>query len=157
TAAVYSVSRIRDQKAFVAKVIFFHRFAPSNAAIERFEREARIQGDINHQNVIRIQDIVRHGAYPILILQRAACGFLYERLRSLSTAGAVAPPSTALHWTWQILRGARALHWQGVVHQDLTPKNLLFLEKNIGRPLAAISPKAVPPPERGPREHTGVF
>ncbi|MDX1644974.1 MAG: protein kinase, partial [Thermoanaerobaculia bacterium] len=49
--------------------------------VQRFEREARAVGRLNHPNLLAIYDVGRHGKTPYLVCELLAGETLAERLR----------------------------------------------------------------------------
>jgi tRNA A-37 threonylcarbamoyl transferase component Bud32 len=117
------VARVHDEQGtpYAAKALSGHRF-PIELTRERFARESRILADVEHPNVLRVLDEAEMDGGPVLIMEHLGGGSLHARLRR---SGRPARP-TALRWLRATLRGLSALHKRGIVHRDITPKNLLF-------------------------------
>lgn len=121
TAQVFAVSRA-DGTAAVAKVLSGHRFPIDDEARQRFDREARHLRAVEHPNVVRVLDLAAYGEEPVLILERADKS-LYMVLRELD--GPI-PVWLTTAWFRAALAGVAAMHEVGLVHRDLSPKNILF-------------------------------
>jgi serine/threonine protein kinase len=98
---------------------------PESAAADasrqrRFEAEARAAGALDHPNVLVVYDVGRHQGIPFIVSELLECETLRERL---AETGAL-PLRKALDWATQIARGLAAAHGKGIVHRDLTPRNL---------------------------------
>jgi eukaryotic-like serine/threonine-protein kinase len=89
--------------------------------LQRFEREARAVGRLDHPNILAIHDIGRHHGAPYLV-----CELLEgETLRERIAAGPL-PVRQALAWAAQIADGLAAAHERGIVHRDIKPANLFI-------------------------------
>lgn len=92
-------------------------------SFERFRREARAAGRLNHPNVVVVHDFVRHaGCEPYLVMELCDGGSLADELsrtgkasfrRTVQVVGAVSSALTAAHDV-------------GIVHRDLKPANVLL-------------------------------
>jgi len=98
------------------------RFPPSDTAgFERFQREARAAGTIDHPNVCRLYDVSKFEGLPYLTMAYIEGPTLAEVLRD-----GPLPPRRAVELTVGVARGIAAAHAQGVVHRDLKPSNILI-------------------------------
>lgn len=90
-------------------------------AMARFRREAATAARIRHPNVVTLHDAGVDGT-PYLVMSLVEGASLADRVQSdgpLSTA--------ALHrLATDLFAGLEATHEAGVLHRDLTPRNVLF-------------------------------
>jgi eukaryotic-like serine/threonine-protein kinase len=103
----------------VALKILHERFAQDVQFVERFRREARAAGGLQHPNVVAIFDRGEwEGTHYIAMeyVEGASLRDLIERGLSVGEAVEI---------TRQILAGARFAHERGVVHRDLKPGNVM--------------------------------
>ena len=101
-------------------------FARDPLSLQRFEREARAAGGLNHPSLLTIHDVGSHDGAPYLV-----CEFLEgQSLRERLDEGPV-PPRLAIDYVVQVARGLAAAHDKGIVHRDLKPANLFIT--NDGR------------------------
>jgi eukaryotic-like serine/threonine-protein kinase len=126
TSIVYLATDQGSGRPFAAKVFSSHRFPASQIAIARFVREIEHQRQIVHPNVIRVHDVAQVNGQIVSILEYAPGGSLYERLKALRSSSTVVPMSRALEWMWQLLAGLSAIHEAGMIHRDISPKNIIF-------------------------------
>lgn len=87
------------------------------AAMERFQREARIAAGFNHHHIARVYDVGVDHAYGPFFVQELVSG------QSLDTLLPVPVPQ-ALAWTRELATALAAIHNQGVVHCDVKPQNV---------------------------------
>lgn len=117
TGKVYEVTRLVDGARLALKLL-----DPSSDATEmaRFAREAQIISQIDHPNVIRIEDVdVTYEGFFYLIVEFVEGLSLrhhYDHARSLSWNVDVLA---------QVAQGLSVVHAHGIVHRDLKPGNVL--------------------------------
>src|SRR5205814_7071513 len=87
--------------------------------LERFEREARAAGALNHPNVMAVFDIGAAESGPYIVSELLDG----QTLRALM--GGKPPGSRkALDLALQLAEGLAAAHEHGVIHRDLKPDNV---------------------------------
>lgn len=121
TAIVYGATSANEDRA-VMKCLSGHRFPVNDALRERFGRESRHLMAIRHPNVIRALGTGVHSSQPVLLLERATTS-LHHMLKESRQR----PTWLVLKWMFDALEGVGCLHDAGLVHRDISPKNLLFL------------------------------
>ncbi len=107
------------------KVILFPSEATADARAQlerRFEREARSAASIRHPGVVTVHDFGRDGDYLYLVMELVAGVSLADRLK----AGWLPERAEAFEIVAQIADGLAAAHDAGVVHRDVTPRNILL-------------------------------
>ncbi len=112
-----------------AAVKFLHAGVAAKADYRlRLIREARHIGQLDHENIVRVIDLLLpEGAAPVLIMELVRGRTLSAVLES---DGPFAP-DRALHVVRQIARALARAHQRGVVHRDIKPSNLLL--SRVGR------------------------
>ena len=118
--AVYRATDRRIGRAVAIKMIRADRL-PDEAARERFAREARSIGGLNHPNVATLYDVSLTGDQPFIVMEYLPGGSLDDRLR----AGPL-PFAEILRHAEAIAAGLEHAHAHGVTHRDLKPANVLF-------------------------------
>jgi hypothetical protein len=92
-------------------------------ARQRFEDEARNAARLTHPNVVLVFDSGEHDGMPYLVMERLPG-------RTLKDEVGEGPLPTA-RATWiarDILAGLAAAHALGIVHRDVSPRNILLTE-----------------------------
>src|SRR5450631_2614196 len=89
--------------------------------LERFEREAKLAGSLNHPNVVALYDVGFQDGKPYFVTELLEGETLRERL-----AKGPVPLSKALDWAAQMAQGLAAAHARGIVHRDLKPENVFL-------------------------------
>src|ERR1700719_4237524 len=96
-------------------------FTRDAAAVERFEREARMAAAINHPNICTVYEVGEFDGAPFLAMELLEGKTLKNRIH-----GTPVLMETFLDWAVQIAQGLEAAHARGIVHRDLKPANLFI-------------------------------
>ena len=110
----------------VALKILAGEAIPGQAALERFQHEARAAAKITHPNIVMAIDVGSDQGLHYFAME------LVEgvSVRSMiETALEPMPESTALKITLQVAEGLRAAHAAGLVHRDVKPDNILLTKE----------------------------
>ncbi len=93
----------------------------------RLQREAQVQARLLHPNIVSVSDLVQVDGQPGLVME-------YVDGPSLDAWLQTAEPdlSTRLTVFRAILRGLARAHAEGVVHRDLSPRNILIQRTSHG-------------------------
>jgi serine/threonine protein kinase len=86
--------------------------------VERFVREARVAGSLNHPNIVAVLDVFEHDDAPYIAMEYVERGSLRPWV------GALSRPQ-ALGVLEGVLAGLAHAHDHGVVHRDVKPENVL--------------------------------
>ena len=100
------------------------------ASVQRFLREARAMGLIEHPSVIGVYDVGLDGEAAFLVMELLRGTSLREHMQE----GRGLPPEQAIALLMPALEGVAAAHLAGVVHRDLKPENLFVLAGEDGQP-----------------------
>lgn len=97
----------------------------------RFQREARILGNINHRNVVRTMGLLNYSDGALLLVQE-----LIDNAQELM-AISYADPEVHLSYALQVLYGLRITHGKSedsrAVHRDLSPRNVLISHTGLAK------------------------
>jgi serine/threonine-protein kinase len=96
--------------------------------IARLRREARVQGSIEHPNVIRTLDLDELPDGSIYVVMELLRGVSLATM--LKQQGLVAPGFAVPMFT-QVCRALWAAHQLGVVHRDLKPGNIFICDDKV--------------------------
>jgi tetratricopeptide (TPR) repeat protein len=94
------------------------------AAVERFEREARIASSLNHPNICTIHDIGVHDHRRFIAMELLDGESIRSRIH-----GQPLPLSVILDAGCQIADALDAAHGKGIVHRDLKPANIFLTRR----------------------------
>ncbi|GEM_PF-1669098 len=87
---------------------------------ERFFREARTAGRLNHPNIVKAIDAGETGRHYYFVMELFEGKTLLDRIGKKGL-----PESTALDYAIQVTRALKHAHQAGLVHRDIKPENLL--------------------------------
>ncbi|VGO15591.1 Serine/threonine-protein kinase StkP [Pontiella desulfatans] len=151
---VYKVVHTTLGRHYALKLLAedFGRFS---FALHRFRREAKVMANIEHPNIIHVDEFGQtDGRYWLRMelaegidgaeeFQAGNVETQTERIVSLSdlakTMGGKVPQEMLLPILVQILDGLDYAHARGAVHRDLKPANILFCGKNGSVPHVKIT------------------
>jgi serine/threonine protein kinase/tetratricopeptide (TPR) repeat protein len=92
--------------------------------VDRFRREARAAGRLNHPHVVTVHDYGAADGHPFMVMEYCEGGSLADQLRVRGTL--------SLADTVGLMQGVcaamDAAHDAGIVHRDLKPGNILFAQ-----------------------------
>jgi serine/threonine protein kinase len=111
----------------------------------QLQEEARLAASVNHPNVVRVLSWgTDHGqVYLVMeLIDGGSLDDLIERQKSL-------PEEQVLQAGIQVAKGLRAAHAKGLIHSDVKPANILFVDEHTAKisdfglaGIAAQNPKA---------------
>jgi eukaryotic-like serine/threonine-protein kinase len=117
------VYRARDTRLGrdVALKVMSEALSADVALLERFEREAKLAGALNHPNVVALYDVGLEDGKAYFVTELLQGESLRERL----SKGTI-PLAVALDWAAQMAHGLAAAHQRGIIHRDLKPENVFL-------------------------------
>src|ERR1700676_5344316 len=109
------VYRARDTRLNrdVAIKVLPQAFA-TEAARERFQREARAASALNHPNICAVYDVGEAAGHPFLVMELLDGKTLREHI-----AGKPLDLTTALTLSVQVADALEAAHAKGIIHRDI--------------------------------------
>jgi serine/threonine-protein kinase len=90
---------------------------------DRFFREAKIAGNLQHRNITIVHDFGIEAGVPYLVQEYLLGEDLHRKIEGSEKL----PFGTKLLYLIQIARGLQHAHQQGVVHRDIKPSNIRVL------------------------------
>ncbi|KAM3927503.1 death-associated protein kinase 2 isoform 2-T3 [Leptodactylus fuscus] len=129
------VKRCKEKKSgvdYAAKFIKKRQSRASRRGVtrEEIEREVDILRDIQHPNIITLQDVYENKTDVVLILELVSGGELFDFLAQKESLS----EEEATRFIKQILEGVNYLHMRKIAHFDLKPENIMLLDKTIAVP-----------------------
>ena len=109
--------------------------AQARLTLERFRREARVIGGLNHRHIVEVYDHDCDAEGDYIVMEYVDGGTLREYLKS---QGGKLPVVEALPLFRGLAQGVAYAHRKNLVHRDLKPANIL-LELDGGKPVAKIA------------------
>ena len=98
-------------------------------AIARFQREARVGAQLQHENLVRIYDFGESSGRYFLVMEYIEG----KTVGGLITAQGAMPAPTAARLTRQIALGLEHAHRKGLIHRDVNPYNVLVTHEGIAK------------------------
>src|SRR5580658_4222501 len=111
---VYKARDTRLHRDVAIKVL--PRSFATEAARERFQREARAASALNHPNICVVHDVGESEGHPYLVMELLDGKTLREHI-----GGKPLDISTALALSIQVADALDAAHSKGIVHRDIKP------------------------------------
>jgi serine/threonine protein kinase len=117
-SAIVFLARQTDLDRNIALKELAHFHAADPAFVERFLRESRLAGSLNHPNVVTVHEFFEHEGTPYIAMEYLERGSLRPLIGALTTAQVVGVLEG-------LLAGLAHAESKGIVHRDLKPENVL--------------------------------
>ncbi len=118
---VYKALQVSFDRKVALKVLFKH-VANNAKLVERFYREARVAGHLDHPNLVRGFEVGEDGGWHYFAMEYVSGKSLQRVLESLGRLSV----ADALYITVRAARALEYAHGQGLVHRDVKPDNILI-------------------------------
>ena len=98
------------------------------AAMQRFEREARAASALNHPNICTIHGVEEHEGQPFIVMELLEGHTLRDLLSAEADSKSNSPfqLEPLLVAAVQIANGLEAAHQKGIIHRDIKPANIFI-------------------------------
>ncbi len=131
---VYEAVDSHLERKVAIKMISANLVADS-AALERFQREARMLAAFQHPNVVALFDVgVMPDGRPFLVMERLQGRTLREELNSRGTI----PTEEVRSIVRQLCAALSAAHRHSLIHRDLKPENVFLCDDDGHRMLKIL-------------------
>ena len=125
---VYRVERLATEQLCVLKVLSADLMSDS-LLVERFREEAKNASMFRHPNAVRIEEVGdAEDGRPFVVMEYLPG----ENVRAVIAREGRLPVARACFITRQVATALQAAHAWGVVHQDVTPRNIMLVETPAG-------------------------
>jgi len=126
-----TVYKARDTQLerFVALKLLHKDLSSEADRHAQLQQEARIAASVNHPNVVQIFSLgMDHGQFYV-VMELIDHGSLDDFIESQGRL----PEHQVLDIGIQIARGLRAAHRKGLIHRDVKPANILFVDEQAAK------------------------
>jgi serine/threonine protein kinase len=118
---VYLAEHKFMRRRVALKVLPRSRVSSDSSLLERFYREAKALGALDHANIVRAYDHDHENDLHFLVMEFVDGASLQEMIR----IGGTITWQAAVHYMYQAALGLQHAHEVGLVHRDIKPGNLL--------------------------------
>jgi|GEM_PF-442576 len=123
--AVYRATHLLIDRPVAVKVLR-RKFVEDEGARERFRREARAAGRLQHTNAVAVTDFGETREGVVYLVMELLEG---RSLRDLVAGEAPLDPARAVSLILQASAAVAAAHEAGVIHRDLKPGNIFVVQR----------------------------
>ena len=131
---VYRATHVLIDRPVAVKVLH-PRFVEDEAAQERFRREARAAGRLQHTNAVTVTDFGRTSEGFVYIVMELLEG---RNLREVLAFESPLESGRAVALMLQVAAAVEAAHESGVIHRDLKPANIFIVQPKNALPLVKV-------------------
>lgn len=131
---VYRATHLLIERPVAVKVLH-PRFVEDEAAQERFRREARAAGRLQHTNAVTVTDFGRTADGFVYIVMELLEG---RNLREVLAFESPLESRRAVALMLQVAAAVEAAHESGVIHRDLKPANIFIVQPKNAPPIVKV-------------------
>jgi serine/threonine protein kinase len=120
-AIVYKAQQLSLNRTVAIKVLP-KRFSGNPEYVERFFKEGRAAGKLNHNNIVQAFDVGEAGGYYYFVMEYVEGKTIHDDLM----AGKIFKEDEALDIVIQVAHALQHAHSCGLIHRDVKPKNIMI-------------------------------
>lgn len=105
---------------------------------EQIRREAEIQKQVLHPNVVRVHDVFFEPCFVCIVMDICRGGDLIGCLEGYWDSGGEIDCSEVMHVTKQMVASVQCLHTQGIIHRDVKGDNYLLDRSDLVDPQCRV-------------------
>lgn len=106
----------------VAIKALFSKFDRDSEIQQRFLKEAKIQAQLSHPNIVNILNYIDEGRKSYIVMEYVVGQTLQEMLLERK----ILPVNEAVSISLDVLKALRYLHSKGIIHRDIKPSNIII-------------------------------
>jgi serine/threonine-protein kinase len=125
-AIVYKAKQLSLNRTVAIKVLP-KRFTENPEYVERFYKEGRAAGKLNHNNIVQAIDVGEAGGYHFFVMEYVEGKTIHEDIAS----GKVYDENEAIDIIIQVAHALQHAHNLGLIHRDVKPKNIMINRAGI--------------------------
>jgi tRNA A-37 threonylcarbamoyl transferase component Bud32 len=122
---VYKGKDLISQKPVAIKMMRHNMVLDSNF-LEKLRKEAHIVNLLDHENIIRVYDMVERYRTIFIIMEYLEGESILEKIQRSGTI----PPQATIHYLIQICQAIKYAYEKGILHRDINPGNLMVDEND---------------------------
>jgi serine/threonine-protein kinase len=123
--SVYQVRNLISDRVEALKVLLPDLTGTPDLA-ERFQREIKVLGSLDHPNIAQLRTAFRSGNQLLMVMEFVDGVTLEQKLKD-----GPLPVLQALDVTRQVLSALEFAHSQGVIHRDIKPANMILSKTGV--------------------------
>ena len=125
-AIVYKGNQLSLNRTVAIKILP-KRFSENPEYVERFYKEGRAAGKLNHNNIVQAIDVGESGGYHYFVMEYVEGKTIYDDL----AAGKVFTEDDAINIIIQVAHALAHAHAHGLIHRDVKPKNIMINKDGV--------------------------
>jgi serine/threonine protein kinase len=120
-AVVYKAKQLSLDRTVAIKILP-KRFSENPEYVERFYKEGRAAGQLNHPNIVQAIDVGEAGGYHYFVMEYVEGRTIADDL----AAGQIFGEAEALDIIIQVAHALEHAHACNLIHRDVKPKNIMI-------------------------------
>ncbi|MCL2701682.1 MAG: serine/threonine protein kinase [Phycisphaerae bacterium] len=122
-ATVFKARQLSLDRVVAIKVLS-RKLSENKDYVERFYKEGKAAGKLNHANIAQAFDVGEAGAYHYFVMEFVDGYSLFDEMEQ--RRGRPFSESHALRVIIQVAKALEHAHSQGLIHRDVKPKNIMI-------------------------------